>query len=127
MPKPAARFDVESVRASWDDAADVYAEGQTSGRDYYRYEFFGPAQLALCGDVREMRVLDVGCGNGYFARELARCGARVIGIDVSPRMKNTSDMYRKLIELNGGKLNRNRGRGPTTRCSRRHPASARLG
>jgi hypothetical protein len=33
MPKPAARFDVESVRASWDDAADVYAEGQASGRD----------------------------------------------------------------------------------------------
>ena len=74
MPKPAARFDVESVRASWDAAADVYAEGQASGRDCYRYEFFGPAQLALCGDVREMRVLDVGCGNGYFARELARCG-----------------------------------------------------
>jgi 2-polyprenyl-3-methyl-5-hydroxy-6-metoxy-1,4-benzoquinol methylase len=86
MSKPAARFDVESVRASWDDAADVYAEGQASGRDYYRYEFFGPAQLALCGDVREMQVLDVGCGNGYFARELARCGARVTGIDISPRM-----------------------------------------
>ena len=33
MPKPAARFDVESVRASWDDAADVYAAGQASGRD----------------------------------------------------------------------------------------------
>ena len=45
MPKPAARFDAESVRASWDDAADIYAEGQASGRDYYRYEFFGPAQL----------------------------------------------------------------------------------
>jgi ubiquinone/menaquinone biosynthesis C-methylase UbiE len=86
MPKPAARFDVESVRASWDDAADVYAEGQASGRDYYRYEFFGPAQLALCGDVREMRVLDVGCGNGYFAREVAARGARVTGIDISSRM-----------------------------------------
>ena len=86
MPKPAARFDVESVRASWDDAADVYAEGQASGRDYYRYEFFGPAQLALCGNVREMRVLDVGCGNGYFSREMAGRGAHVTGIDISSRM-----------------------------------------
>src|SRR6266478_1785849 len=86
MPKRAASFDVDSVRASWDNAADVYTEGQASGRDYYRYEFFGPAQLALCGDVREMRVLDVGCGNGYFTREVARRGARVTGIDISPRM-----------------------------------------
>src|SRR4029450_2591259 len=40
----------------------------------------------LCGDVREMRLLDVGCGNGYFAREMAKRGARVTGIDISPRM-----------------------------------------
>lgn len=86
MLEPATRFDADSVRASWDDAADVYAQGQASGRDYYRYEFFGPAQLALCGDVRGTSVLDVGCGNGYFARELARRGARVTGIDISPRM-----------------------------------------
>jgi ubiquinone/menaquinone biosynthesis C-methylase UbiE len=86
MPKPATRFDAESVRASWDHAADAYAQAQTSGHDYYRYEFFGPAQLALIGDVRAMSVLDVGCGNGYFAREMARRGARVTGIDISPRM-----------------------------------------
>ena len=86
MPKPAARFDAESVRDSWDRAAGAYAQGQASGCDYYRYEFFGPAQLALCGDVRGMSVLDVGCGTGYFAREVARRGARVTGIDISPRM-----------------------------------------
>jgi SAM-dependent methyltransferase len=86
MPKPAAQFDAESVRASWDDAADAYAAGQATGRDYYRYAFFGPAQVALCGDVREMRLLDVGCGNGYFAREMAKRGARVTGLDISPRM-----------------------------------------
>jgi SAM-dependent methyltransferase len=86
MPKPAARFDAESVRASWDHAAGVYAQGQASGCDYYRYEFFGPAQLELCGEVRGMSVLDVGCGNGYFARAMARRGARVTGVDISPRM-----------------------------------------
>src|SRR5262245_20645660 len=86
MSKPIARFDAESVRASWDHAADAYAQGQASGSDYYRYEFFGPAQVALCGEVRGMSVLDVGCGNGYFARALARRGARVTGIDISPRM-----------------------------------------
>jgi SAM-dependent methyltransferase len=33
-----------------------------------------------------LRLLDVGCGAGYFAREMARRGARVTGVDLSPRM-----------------------------------------
>jgi 2-polyprenyl-3-methyl-5-hydroxy-6-metoxy-1,4-benzoquinol methylase len=38
----------------------------------------------LLGHVREgERVLDVGCGEGYFAAELARVGAEVVGIDVA--------------------------------------------
>jgi hypothetical protein len=72
MPKPAARFDVESVRASWDDAADVYAEGQASGRDYYRYEFFGPAQLALCGTSAKCR-----CSTLAAATVISRANWRV--------------------------------------------------
>src|SRR6185503_8112351 len=72
--------------ASWNRVADAYAHGQASGIDYYRYEFFGPAQLAVCGEVGGREILDVGCGNGYFARALARRGARVAGIDISPRM-----------------------------------------
>jgi ubiquinone/menaquinone biosynthesis C-methylase UbiE len=33
-----------------------------------------------------MRVLELGCGTGYFTRELARLGADVIAIDVSPEL-----------------------------------------
>src|SRR6267378_6094708 len=33
-----------------------------------------------------MRVLEVGCGTGYFTRELARLGADVIAIDISPEL-----------------------------------------
>ena len=86
MPERAERFDAESVRESWDRAADAYAGGQAAGRDHYRYAFFGPAQVALCGDVAGLRAVDVGCGSGYFAREMARRGARVLGVDISPRM-----------------------------------------
>jgi ubiquinone/menaquinone biosynthesis C-methylase UbiE len=85
-PSRQPRFDAQSVRESWDRAADGYDAAQSSGLDFYRYDFFGPAQVAMCGDVRGMRLLDVGCGSGYFAREMATRGARVTGVDISARM-----------------------------------------
>ncbi len=79
-------FNSRTVQEQWDVAADGYTRGQSSGLDHFRYEFFGPAHVALCGDVTGLRLLDVGCGNGYFSREMAARGARVTGIDISPRM-----------------------------------------
>ena len=40
----------------------------------------------LVGDVRGLRVLDVGCGDGRFTVKLAQSGASVVGIDASPAM-----------------------------------------
>jgi SAM-dependent methyltransferase len=31
-----------------------------------------------------MTILEIGCGTGYFTRELTRCGADIVAIDVSP-------------------------------------------
>jgi len=86
MSNRSREFDAEAVRRLWDRAAEPYTAGQTSGLDHYRYAFFGPAQVAICGDVRGLKLLDVGCGSGYFAREMASRGAMVTGIDISPRM-----------------------------------------
>lgn len=86
MTGDSPRFDAKSVRDSWNRAAAVFDRAQRSGLDFYRLEFFGPAQVEMCGDVRGLRLLDVGCGSGYFAREMAQRGARVTGIDIAPRM-----------------------------------------
>src|SRR5262249_52937346 len=86
MSERSPRFDPDSVRRSWDRAAEPYTAGQASGLDHYRYDFFGPAQVAICGGVRGLKLLDVGCGSGYFAREMARRGARVTAVDISTRM-----------------------------------------
>jgi len=32
----------------------------------------------------QMQVLEIGCGTGYFTRELAKTGAKIIAIDISP-------------------------------------------
>jgi 2-polyprenyl-3-methyl-5-hydroxy-6-metoxy-1,4-benzoquinol methylase len=45
-----------------------------------------PPLLDLLGDVTGRQVLDAGCGEGYLARVLAARGARVTGIDLSPRL-----------------------------------------
>jgi SAM-dependent methyltransferase len=45
-----------------------------------------PHLLALLGDVAGEAALDAGCGQGYLARVLAARGARVTGIDLSPRL-----------------------------------------
>ena len=33
-----------------------------------------------------MKVLELGCGTGYFTRELARSGADIVAVDVSPEL-----------------------------------------
>jgi SAM-dependent methyltransferase len=86
MPDTPPPFDIHTARTDWDAAADAYADAQATGLDVYRLALFGPAQVALCGDVRGLRLIDVGCGTGYFAREMAQRGALVTGIDFSPAM-----------------------------------------
>ncbi len=39
--------------------------------------------LAMLGDVRGIRVCDLGCGEGYLSRILASRGALVTGVDIS--------------------------------------------
>jgi 2-polyprenyl-3-methyl-5-hydroxy-6-metoxy-1,4-benzoquinol methylase len=69
--------------ASWDAAAAAWDEFVETGLDFWRTEVHGPALLAACGDVDDQRVLDLGCGQGWFSRQLARHGARVVGVDFS--------------------------------------------
>jgi SAM-dependent methyltransferase len=51
-------------------------------------ETLSAAERALLRQVRTgaLEAVDVGCGDGVFARAMARRGARVLAIDLSPRM-----------------------------------------
>jgi ubiquinone/menaquinone biosynthesis C-methylase UbiE len=69
------------VTARYDAVADSYAGSE----DSYEGSAVG-ALLDLVGPDPGPRALDLACGHGPLARELARRGAQVTGIDVSHRL-----------------------------------------
>jgi SAM-dependent methyltransferase len=79
-----------STRTSaYDQYADEYAAYvATRERDGLEGDPFGilPPLLEQLGDVAGQDVLDAGCGEGYLSRILAARGARVTGVDLSPRL-----------------------------------------
>ena len=77
--------DADSV-AGWNAGAKAWDSFIESGGDYYRLEVHGPALLAACEPVGGLEVLDLGCGQGYFSRQLAARGARVAAVDASPEL-----------------------------------------
>jgi SAM-dependent methyltransferase len=79
-------FSDDEVARYWNDNADAWAEQVRRGADVAREWLNNPAFFDFIGDVRGRQVLDVGCGEGYNTRLLARRGARVTGIDLSERM-----------------------------------------
>jgi len=74
------------VLREWEASADSWVRFVRDGKDYYRYYSTEPAMLDVVGDVNGRYLLDLGCGEGYWCRALARRGARVVGIDFSSRM-----------------------------------------
>lgn len=79
-------METERVQRDWDEAAILWDEFVETGLDFARLEVHGPALSRACGSVKGLNVLDIGCGQGYFSRVLAKGGAKVVGIDLSPRM-----------------------------------------
>ena len=69
----------------WDGNADAWTKLARAGYDIYRDFLNTPAFFAMLPDVRGLRGIDIGCGEGSNTRLVAGRGARVIGVDVAPR------------------------------------------
>jgi SAM-dependent methyltransferase len=96
---------VTANRGWWDGAADSYqAEHGAFLRDtgfVWCPEGLDEAEARLLGDVRGLRVLEVGCGAGQCGRWLTAQGARVAGLDLSHRQLLHS---RRIDEATGASL-----------------------
>ena len=72
----------EEVREIWDRKAAFWDDYMKEGNRHSK-ELVWPAQERLLGLRRGESVLEVACGNGNFARRMARAGAKVVASDFS--------------------------------------------
>ena len=83
--RPEREFTDIDAQANWNRNADrwhtLYDEDGDPNRRYQSDE----PMLEFLGEVTGNRILDVGSGNGYLCRKLARSGASMTGIELSDR------------------------------------------
>jgi len=68
-----------------DRVADVYAYDRRTGSIHHRF-ISDPALFDLVGKISGKKILDAGCGEGFISRDLARRGAKVVGVDLSKKL-----------------------------------------
>lgn len=81
--------------ARYDAIADFYASQWTDACD----DSVSVAVFELLGDVERRRVLDLACGHGRIARQLARRGATVIGLDISDALLDRARSLEQELRL----------------------------
>ncbi|NOY79036.1 MAG: class I SAM-dependent methyltransferase [Calditrichaeota bacterium] len=74
-------YDTEAKKflANFDEALFRYDENEPMPASH---RFF----YSLFSEIRNRRILDIGCGHGFTSVRLAKQGADVYGIDISPKM-----------------------------------------
>lgn len=74
------------IEESWRTNAAAWSAAVREGRIASRRAGTDEAVCTAVMRQRPLRVLDVGCGEGWLARALARRGCEVVGIDASPEL-----------------------------------------
>ena len=87
----------------WDRNADFWDERMGEGNEFHKF-LIEPTQLKLLSLSAGERVLDIGCGNGQFARKMASLGCEVVAVDAAPRMIENARQRTPADAEYGGRL-----------------------
>lgn len=72
-------------KTSWGRVASWY-DRVVENEGSYQKTLILPNLLRLVEAKKGEVILDLACGQGFFAREFAKLGAKVIGVDISPEL-----------------------------------------
>lgn len=72
-------------KTSWGSVANWYEE-HLRGDDTYHAKVIAPNLMRILEPRQGMQVLDLACGEGYFARLMHKSGADVIGADIAKEL-----------------------------------------
>lgn len=102
------------VVAEWDKNAEARHNQIISKIDISYHKVLIPTLLRLLGEIRGLRIIDVGCGSGVLVSELVKRGAFVVGVDPSKKMisianreynNNDVEFYSQSIQSFSAKAN----------------------
>jgi ubiquinone/menaquinone biosynthesis C-methylase UbiE len=86
-------MNIEEVGQYWNNNANAWTELAQAGYDIYRNHLNTPAFFKMLPHIKNLKGLDIGCGEGYNTRLLAEQGAIMEAIDISEifieRARNT--------------------------------------
>lgn len=71
------------VKQYWEQNAEAWTVLSRAGYDVYRDIVNAPAFLKMLPEVKGLKGLDIGCGEGHNTRLVAQRGALLTGIDIS--------------------------------------------
>lgn len=78
---------------SWDAQAKWYDKIVGEDGSYYHKQVIIPNLLKRLGEIKNKKIVDIGCGQGFFCRILAKHNANVIGIDLSKKLIDIAKQY----------------------------------
>lgn len=100
VPLDKAAVSEKQVSHAWDELADKWISGYTEYGDMNREYVIDPVIFRLLGSINGLSILDAGCGGGYLCRQLARKGAKVVGVDISKKFIEIAEKKEKEDPLN---------------------------
>lgn len=108
-------------QTSWGKVAGWYNSHLEENEDTYQEKVIKPNLFRLLAPKTGEEILDVGCGQGFFSRELAKSGAKVLGVDIGNELiqiaKEKSGPNEKYLVLSAENLaNINSGRFDAAIC-----------